>query len=615
MIRAFLSGFLLVIVAGFVEQQPLAQSVYDLPNDNNGCPTTCRQIPWQAGSDLWNGGILPTYIQDPACVGLLADGITDNTSAINKCIASAVSGHAVFIPAGTYYVAGRINMQSNVVLRGAKSAVAPWLPSSDATQTTLKLGTSGQIYFAGGSTGSDKAVDPASNLTKGTTTIIMAAGHGFVAGDWLVISEFPDPNLVFNINGCTWCGFGSSDQNHFMTQVFQATNVTGNTVTLSRPLYYTFQSSLSPVVRKLTPGTYRAGLENMRLDGSAYDHPAFIYISLGFEDWVKGVETYLTGSAAKAAHVYMEWSYGLEIRDGFFHHSRDVSSDHGYGAYFFAPNSDHKIENNIFRNGRHHLAFEGGGSGIAVLYNYSDNGYTDDPTYLGNATASHGPHPYMNLFEGNVASHLMADHVFPTSSHNVFFRNWFWGDASGPSTGTDPIWGVPNFPASGNGYNAIDVGYGNLYYSFVGNVLGVPASYWGGSYGATHTVWTSAQTPLRKSAYFGSSRTSPVAYSYETTTPGIPVSADATSLNHGNYDYQSLGVAYWEGGTNHTLLSSIYYSSKPVFFGSCVWPAFGPDLKTITNAVPAKTRFAGDSSCNPTSGTVAPPQGLSATVN
>ena len=574
---------------------------YSLPNDNNGCPANCRQITWQAGSDIWNGGSLPVY-PDVACAGLNNNGTTDNTSAINSCISaqsstfnastqSCTNPKAVDIPAGVYYVAGKVNMKSCVVLRGVKRVTTPWMPTADLSETTLKFGTSAQIDFEGTSgTGTDKTVDAATVLTKGSNTLTMAAGHGFATNDWLVIGEKADPNLVFDINGCTWCGFGSSDQGYYMTQIFQATNVTGNTVTMSKPLYYTFQSALTPVVRKITVGTIRAGLENMRLDGSAYDHSAFIHFSGSVEDWVKGVETYMTGSASKAAHVYLEqWNYGIEIRDSHFHHSRTVSSDCGYGIYVFDANSDIKVENNIFRLGRHHIAQEGGGSGNAFLYNYSDNGHTDDTTYLGNATSAHGPHPFMNLFEGNTASHLMADHVFPTSSHTVFFRNWLWGDETGPSTTTDPVNGVPSWPPSGNGFNAIDVGYGDLYYSFVGNLLGMPASYWGGSYGSNHANWANAT--IRGSAYFGSSLSNPYVYSYETTTSGITVSANATSLNHGNYDYKTLGVAYWEGGANHTLPSSMYYSSKPAFFGSTPWPAFGPDVSPLTTTIPAQSCY------------------------
>jgi hypothetical protein len=187
----------------------------------------------------------------------------------------------------------------------------------------------------------------------------------------------------------------------------------------------------------------------------------------------------------------------------------------------------------------------------------------------------------MNLFEGNVIAHIAADSFWGTSSHFVFFRNWLWGD----ETGT----GVPSFPPS-VGYVAVDIYSLNTYYSFVGNILGINGK---------HTTW-SAATLRGYNKY--ASRTAPVVYSYGGAQGGIP-SANTTSLNHGNYDYKTNGVAYWEGGSNHTLRNSMYYVSKPAFFGACTWPAFGPDLTPITNTLPAKARFEG-SSCG--SGGVTP---------
>ena len=37
------------------------------------------------------------------------------------------------------------------------------------------------------------------------------------------------------------------------------------------------------------------------------------------------------------------------------------------------------------RNNRHSVVFQGGGSGVAILYNYIDDDYSDDLTYLGSA--------------------------------------------------------------------------------------------------------------------------------------------------------------------------------------------------------------------------------------
>ena len=71
---------------------------YSLPNVNSGCPSNCRQIPWQAGSDLWNGGTLPVYSQ-VTCTGLHADGVTDDSAGIQACITNAAANTAVYLPA------------------------------------------------------------------------------------------------------------------------------------------------------------------------------------------------------------------------------------------------------------------------------------------------------------------------------------------------------------------------------------------------------------------------------------------------------------------------------------------------------------------------------------
>ena len=229
---------------------------------------------------------------------------------------------------------------------------------------------------------------------------------------------------------------------------------------------------------------------------------------------------------------------------------------------------------------------EGGGSGIAILYNYIDDDYTDDLTYLGSARANHGAHPYMNLYEGNIYSHITADSYWGSSSHNVFFRNWLWGDETQSS----------DVPQKALGYGALplDVWYNQNYYSFVGNVLGV-AGKW------INPNWSSYI--LRSSSCSGMA-----IYDYGCNSNGQYSSlTNTSSINHGNWDIKTGGVAYWEGGSNHALKNSMYYAAKPSFFGSCVWPAFGPDLSPTTNTLPAQARFQGDTSCGGGGSTPPPP--------
>ena len=157
---------------------------------------------------------------------------------------------------------------------------------------------------------------------------------------------------------------------------------------------------------------------------------------------------------------------------------------------------------------------------------------------------------------------------------------------------------VPLFRANSKelGYDAIDIYPLNTYYSFVGNVLGMTGK---------HANWANAT--LRGFNEYASASV-PIVYSYGGAQSGIP-SADSTSLNHGNYDFKTNGVAFWEGGSNHALKKSMYYSSAPAFFGSCAWPTFGPDLSPLTKTLPAKARYEGDTSCNGGGGPP-PPQGL-----
>jgi len=598
----FTLAILLIIGNALLGQSLLAQS-YDLPNDDSNCPGSCRQVPWKTGSDLWNGGTLPNYSQI-TCTGLAGNGSTNDGPAIQACINSAAANTAVYIPAGTYLLNTDLQMKSNVVLRGAKTSSPPYLPSADSSATTFKLGSSGAITFGNYSRtdwGAQRSIT--GGFKKGSTVLTMASGHGFVVGNWLMVSENPDTSIPVTANGddgaCTWCG--EIDGVHLMIQIVQVTAVNGDSVTINRPLYYTFQSSLSPVARTFKNYITKAGLENIRMDGSITDHQSpFIYMAGSSYCWVKGVETFDAGSVAKNSHIESEFAYGSEIRDNYFHFGRDSSGDHNYGIAFLFANSDHKVENNILRNNRHSTDFEGGGSGIAILYNYIDDNYTDDTSYLGSARANHGAHPYMNLYEGNIYSHITADSYWGSSSHNVFFRNWLWGNETAPV--------APSVSSPSWGFSPLDVWYNQNYYSFVGNVLGTTV---GAPTNVSTVNWANYSIRSTSCSQSGSS-----IYDYGCNSNNQYSSATSSgSINHGNYDYKTKGVAYWEGGSNHTLKSSMYYDSKPSFFGSCAWPAFGPDLSNMTGTLPAKARYSGDTSCSGSpSGTIAPPTDLKGTV-
>jgi hypothetical protein len=77
----------------------------------------------------------------------------------------------------------------------------------------------------------------------------------------------------------------------------------------------------------------------------------------------------------------------------------------------------------------------------------------------------------------------------------------------------------------------------------------------------------------------------------------VPPSLDGVVAADLNYDYVTDGVAVWDGGSDHALRNSMYYASKPAFFGGCSWPVFGPDVPGQMGTLPAKDRFEGESDC------------------
>ena len=145
--------------------------------------------------------------------------------------------------------------------------------------------------------------------------------------DWIIVGEKQgdtDPVVTWNggYGNCTWCG-ETDNTAYVMTQIVQVTSVSGNTIGISRPLYYTFKSSLSPNIMKLTIPTQKAGIESIKLWGStnSRSNPHIDIDGCAF-CWLKDVETYNTPDVAKAYPILMQYSYGNEVRDSYFHYGQ-----------------------------------------------------------------------------------------------------------------------------------------------------------------------------------------------------------------------------------------------------------------------------------------------------
>ncbi len=567
----------------------VAHAVFDLPDGS--CPSDCRKVEWSSGLDL-DGGLpvydIKEYARDFGAIP--NDGVNDH-NAIQQCLNAVSTPGACMLEPGEYRINGDIRIPSQVALRGAGGAFQP-------NQTTLKIlsessGYGERIQIAAGKNHGSRiniTVDP----PKNASTLTLANTSGLSAGDYISIYEDRDPTIpVSPTNDCSWCG-EDNGQGHFMQQFSKITAINGKVITIDPPLYYDYNSSYDPEVRKVTFGVYRAGVEYLKIDNSSVNS-GVIAIANARHSWLKGVETYMAGGNSGEAHVRMAFSHGIEIRDSYFHDGKSFSSGANYGVFLIYWNSGHKIENNVFRSLRHGVNFEGGGSGVAVLYNYFDNHYeAEEPPFLdADLNPNHGPHPHMNLLEGNSSAKIVFDVTMGSSSHNVAFRNHVRGERSSPATG----WGVW----------AIDTQLYNKYNSYVGNALG-NSSWTSGTYKADGVCEPEEPTALK----FGCAG-QPGSYEDSSVEP--------STLLHGNYDYVTDSVQEWDGGSDHVLPDSLYYNATTVtsigawWCSETPWPPIGPDVSGIVNDIPAKRRLDGSPCTISVGKKPAPPTDLTGTVN
>jgi hypothetical protein len=482
------------------------------------------------------------------------NGTIDDRAAIQQAIDAATAGQVVYLPQGTYRIESGLLFNKGVSLRGdgPDKTTIDYTGSSD--MNILK--TTG-----GGSTGRSFAITDGN--TKDSTSVTVQNASSISVNDYILITQSNVSGLVHTqgVNGnCNWCGNDTSSQ--AMTQINKVVAKSGNTLTLERPLYFSYTDS--SVVKPLTM-VQNVGFEDflLRRSNPSARNGHNIYLIYCANCWVRNVKSDMAGHR----HVQLENSYACTVRDSWFSDGYDHGSDHSYGIFLFAWNSDHLIENNIIYRCRHSLILEGGGSGNVFGYNYSVGSLTDpDHNWLTEEMDTHGAHPFMNLFEGNVVGKLVHDNTWGSASHNTTFRCWIQNYSSGTDNPTLARW-------------AVDVEAHSYYNNIVGSIIGRP-----GDTGVRYAAENISGSRL-------------ASYRLGFQSPGDGTISDsnvrARTLIHGNYDYIGGGGVWDSSNADHNLPASLYLSTKPAWFGSLAWPAFGPDLSPMVGTIPAKVRYEG----------------------
>jgi len=558
--------------------------------------------------------------------------IRDSSVAIQNAINAAPPGSVVLLNPGTYtlhraskvcvgksddfgsgvYEAGLCLTDKSVVLRG-----------SGPDKTILNYGDGANIISMGKTYLSHTNVlfiPITAGFTKGSTQITLQSVSGITTGKYLTVTQTNPLDLDGNplvdasgYNGCSYCGHDMP--NNSMAQIVRVTAISGNVVTIERPLYFDYTNS--PQAYLLPNMVENVGLENLRVVGTISSGTTVTFKNINLEScahcWVHDVESDM---AVDRSHIYLSDVYGSEISDNYLYDGFSHNSGETYSIFLEFRASENLIQNNIIRKARHSVVVVGS-SGNVFGYNYVIDPYMGEYHNSLPENDTHGAHPYMNLWEGNVTPNMELDHAHGSSSHNTLFRNYINLTSTNPDTGLSMTGAL----------FAANVAYYNNYENIFGNVIG--------PYGSPCTAvayqikaGASQVAAIYKLGYYDDGGTA-------SPSPTLSAKVENTILRGGNWDCKTNTVV-WNSNVptgslvstylaQQTLSNSFYLAGKPNWFNAsgAVWPPIDPNAVTKVNKSPAQICYENGpkigGTFNPSScyGGVAPqpPTNLSAIVH
>ena len=349
----------------------------------------------------------------------------------------------------------------------------------------------------------------------------------------------------------------------------------GNTLTLSSPLHWTFTTRFQAQLVPLSPQpTKYAGLEDLRVTGAGNSG---VNVQYAAYSWIKGVET----DTVDGVHIVLAGTYRFVLRDSYAHHSVRYSyGGMSYGYSLEWQTSDTLVENNIVSYMNKPIQFRASGGGNVIAYNYVDDSWSQ-PDSSGNfwfqevSIDSHCSFSHMELVEGNYAPHMGVAATHGNAGYLTYFRN----------QGTSRFRTIALTGASAPGNQAaIQLDARMLGMNVVGNVLGAPGLA-GAAYETTGPSTCTNRVPFIYRFNYESET------GYCTFPSPVDTQTTSTVLRHGNFDYVTNGVLWDPAVSSQTLPPSLYLTGKPAFFGSSTWPWVDPTGTTKVSTLPAKVRF------------------------
>ncbi len=306
----------------------------------------------------WNPGIpggIPSMTTICATINAATygNGTTDATAAIQSAISACPPGQVVLLPAGTYATSSTLNIDHGIVLRGAGPAL---------TKIKLAPVAGAPVLFIGLWSSYAAPVAVTADVAKGATSLTVANGSSFAAGDILQLDQRDDSSYVVT-GDCTWYKNRDADGvSRSVGQTIEVATVAGNTLNLVSPIHIDFHTAMRPQVTKtVDPFVKNAGIEDLYLTGGRNGMIRVIHAAYS---WLKNIES----DTVNGQHLSLGNSYRIVVRESYFHHAVQYSQGGGsYGVSINTETSDSLIENNIIYFLNKPFLFEASGGGNAAI--------------------------------------------------------------------------------------------------------------------------------------------------------------------------------------------------------------------------------------------------------
>jgi hypothetical protein len=566
-------------------------------------------------------------------------GATDAGISIQAAINAAPQNSVIYLPPGIYRFDGGPVVdpwhgRANLTIRGA------------GTNTIIKTYGNAVAFNISSSAGHDyQPSGIIAGLNKGSTSITVSNTPWYPP--WgLVHLSIPDSTNVFSV-------YGFPKNRH---QKAIITGISGNRLTISPPLLDDYPAGTAIEFSQFQVNN--VGLENFVIDASNSSQVFAVQFGQTYGCWMSGVQVKYAANYC----VYVYDSLFFEMRGCTIGPVPTGGSNHS--GLLHNTCSGSLIEDNVFTEAGPLVEINFGSSGNVFAYNLFDKGVIN---------INHGPHNFLNLFEGNVGVNFQSDGYFGGSSQDTLFRNWFNGNYGGSQQYVGSlnrfvrrynfignIFGCADFPWSGDGISTGNPNIGNS--SFLGSQSGNNWADWdkANNYVKTWhgvvsqrisdsagvltldtkgvvTSLTNIMVLSHANGIFGASfanfvtvgavNGSTIAIS-QASTPLPPVGASVTLtpspsgfqekdldvagtlFRKGNYNYFDKAIPAAEALGTDTLPNSLFRTSKPAFFATLPWPPFDPaNPNPARTAIPAGYRFINGT--NPPAGKIlSPPSGL-----